>query len=404
MKGYLSQGGGGLEEDNAADGNHPSRNSDSERAQQQLLQSSSRPSLPAIKLVPLGEKVSEFLEGVMVKSTADDTTTGNDKKLDDRRAKEVKSKTTTTSVDIMDQPPKLKREYQSKRKENKGWSEEDMLNDLDATMDDDQNNDASKNNNEEEEDEMSIDNMSITIEEGEEENEEDGNDAINSMLEEKLSSYSLDCYPYTFSPLLLFSSAKYFDKGYSNYNAVAAFFAPALADLGVKKKEEDNEDGKLDGGDAGVAAAPSPESNRSNQDNSPSRSPPRKSPRNGGGSSSTSPNDEDQYEGGINMLNGVVYDRKNMTYDEVFNHIVATQSLVTCCIDAHFTAFQILNSQCLIYYDPLSPNIRVAVGEASVQDAALFLLMKCKYGDDVHVQENKNYYTGGSSSQLQRRM
>lgn len=344
----------------------------------------------------------------MAKSTSDDTTV-NDNKLDDKQAKEVKS-TTTTSASNMDQPPKLKREYRSKRREKKGWSEEDMLNDLDTTMDDDQNNDASKNNNKEE-DEMSIDNMSIAMEEEEEGNEDDGNDAINNMLEEKLSSYSLDCYPYTFSPLLLFSSAKYFDKGYSNYNAVAAFFAPALADLGVKKEEEENDDGNMDGGDAGVAAAaaaaaPSPESNRgNNQDNSPTRSPPRKSPRsNGGGSDNLSPNDNDQYEGGINMLNGVVYDRKNMTYDEVFNHIVATQSLVTCCIDAHFTAFQILNSQCLIYYDPLSPNIRVAVGESSVQDAALFLLMKCKYGDDVHVQENKNYYTGSSSSQLQRRM
>lgn len=338
----------------------------------------------------------------MAKRTGDDNIiTGDDKKkLDDQQAKEVKSTT-------MDEPPKLKKEYQSKRKENKGWTEEDMLNDLDATMDDDRNNnDATTKNNEQ--DEMSIDNnddiMSITIEEEEEEIDQDGKDAINNMLEEKLSSYSLDCYPYTFSPLLLFSSAKYFDKGYSNYNAVAAFFAPALADLGVKKE---NEDGEMSGGVAAAATATSPERNRSNnQDNSPSRSPPRKSPRsNGGGSeSTTSPNDDDQYEGGINMLNGVVYDRKNMTYDEVFNHIVATQSLVTCCIDAHFTAFQILNSQCLIYYDPLSPNIRVATGESSVQDAALFLLMKCKYGDDVHVQENKNYYTGSSSSQLQRRM
>ena len=170
----------------------------------------------------------------------------------------------------------------------------------------------------------------------------------------------------------------------------------------------------MDSGDASVAAAavaaeatsPSPESHRGNNlDNSPTRSPPRKSPRNGGGSDTASPNDEYQYEeGGINMLSGVIYDRKNMTYDEVFNHIVATQSLVTCCIDAHFTAFQILNSQCLIYYDPLSPSIRVAFGEHDVQTAALFLLMKCKYGDDVHVQENKNYYTGSSSSHLQKRM
>ena len=361
-----------------------------------------------IKLVPLGEEVSEFLEGVMAKSTVNDTT-GKDKKLNDKETK--------ASGNIMDQPPKLKREYQPKRKENKGWTEEDMLNDLDATMDDDQN-DGTKNNNNEE-DEMSIDNtdnMSITIEDNEE--GEDDNDAINTMLQEKLSSYSLDCYPYTFSPLLLFTSPKYFDRGYSNYNAVAAFFAPALADLGVNK-DGDDDDGQMDGGDAKVAstaaaaAAGSPESNRGNMDNtnSPTRSPPRKSPRNGGGSSDNpSPHNdstlpyEEQQQGGINMLHGVIYERKNLTYDEVFHHIVATQSLVTCCIDAHFTAFQILNSQCLIYYDPLSPNIRVAFGESAVMDAALFLLMKCKYGDDVHVQENKNYYTGSSASPLQRRM
>ena len=342
----------------------------------------------------------------MAKSTGDGKT-GKDKHFDNEQAK---VKPIIASASTMDQPPNLKREYQSKRKGNKGWTEEEMLNDLDATMDDGQTSNASKSNHKEEEDEMSIDNtdnMSVTVEDNED--DDDDNDAINNMLQENLSSYSLDCYPYTFSPMLLFSSANYFDKGYSNYNAVAAFFAPALADLGVQKKEEEEEDGKMDDGDARVAAAaatsPSPESHRSNLDNSPTRSPLRKSPRNGGGSDNASPNEEDQYEGGgINMLSGVIYDRKNMTYDEVFNHIVATQSLVTCCIDAHFTAFQILNSQCLIYYDPLSPNIRVAFGESSVQDAALFLLMKCKYGDDVHVQENKNYYTGSSSSQLQRRM
>lgn len=363
-----------------------------------MLQSSPRARLPAIKLVPLGEDVSEFLDGVMAKSATNDTT-----------KEDEETKVSTSSNIIMEQPSKLKRENQSKRKENKGWTEEDMLNDLDATMEDNQNH-AIKNV-EEEEDEMSIDNtdnMSITIP-----NEEDDNDAINHMLQEKLSSYSLDCYPYTFSPLLLFTTNEYFDKGYSNYNAVAAFFAPALAGLGVKKDEDGGSDELIDGGDAvgvasastaAAAAAASPESNRSssNQDKSPSRSPPRKSPRNGGRSSDN--NGSSPHNEGVNMLRGVIYERKNLNYDEVFNHIVATQSLVTCCIDAHFTAFQILNSQCLIYYDPLSPSIQVAFGDDAVQNAALYLLMKCKYGDDVHVQENKDYYTGNSSSPLQRRM
>jgi hypothetical protein len=368
-----------------------------------------------IKLVPLGREISEYLDGVMAKSTKNDTT--NEDELFDNEQAKVKSSTTSADI-IMEQPPKLKREYQSsKRKENKGWTEEDMLNDLDATMED-QNNDATKNdddnnNNATEEDEMSIDNidnMSTTNHNEADNEDDDDNDAINTMLQEKLSSYSLDCYPYTFSPLLLFTSAKYFDRGYSNYNAVAAFFAPALADLGVKRNEDgddDDDDEQIEDGDAKVgsvaASAASPESNRNNQD--PSRSPPRKSPRNGGGGSDNGSSPDDlPYEEGINMLRGVIYDRKNLTYDEVFNHIVATQSLVTCCIDAHFTAFQILNSQCLIYYDPLKPNIRVAFGDNAVQDAALFLLMKCKYGDDVHVQEHKSYYTGNSASPLQRKV
>jgi len=30
------------------------------------------------------------------------------------------------------------------------------------------------------------------------------------------NDYQLDCYPYTFSPLLLFAQSSYFDKGHSN--------------------------------------------------------------------------------------------------------------------------------------------------------------------------------------------
>jgi ankyrin repeat protein len=45
--------------------------------------------------------------------------------------------------------------------------------------------------------------------------------------------HSLDCYPYTFSPLLLFAPGGYFDKGHSNYNSVVRFFEPVLLPLGV---------------------------------------------------------------------------------------------------------------------------------------------------------------------------
>jgi hypothetical protein len=37
-----------------------------------------------------------------------------------------------------------------------------------------------------------------------------------------------------------------------------------------------------------------------------------------------------------------------------------------------------------------------------VQRVAVFLLLKCNYGDNVHIQENKSHYTGHTSSQLQR--
>ena len=71
--------------------------------------------------------------------------------------------------------------------------------------------------------------------------------------------FQLDCYPYSFSPLLLFSQSSYFDKGYSNYNAVARFFASVL---------------------------------------------------------------------GNDMLDNVIFDRKNMLYEDLFKHVTANKSLV----------------------------------------------------------------------------
>ena len=99
---------------------------------------------------------------------------------------------------------------------------------------------------------------------------------------------SLDCYPYTFSPLLLFAPGSYFDKGYSNYNSVAQFFASALE---------------------------------------------------------------------VNMLENVLYDRKNMLYEDLLEYVTANRMLVTCCIDAHFTAIQIVGPHALVYYDPLKSGL-----------------------------------------------
>lgn len=90
---------------------------------------------------------------------------------------------------------------------------------------------------------------------------------------EETTPCELDCYPYTFSPLLLFAESSYFDKGYSNYNAVAQFFAPALD---------------------------------------------------------------------VNMLENVLFERKNMLYEELLQHVLTNKMLVTCCIGEHFTALQVI--------------------------------------------------------------
>ena len=97
----------------------------------------------------------------------------------------------------------------------------------------------------------------------------------------------LDCYPYPFSPLLLFAQEQYFDKGYSNYNAVAQFFRPIMP---------------------------------------------------------------------LDMCDNVLFERKNMLYDELLEYVTQRRMLVTCCIDAHFTAFAM--------------NVRAADDDAVVDDDA----------------------------------
>ena len=105
----------------------------------------------------------------------------------------------------------------------------------------------------------------------------------------------LDCYPYAFSPLLLFAPDSYFDSGLSNYHAVARFFAPTLAALGGG-----DGDGNGNGNGNGGCGAP------------------------------------------FDMLHNVVHEGGNLLYEDLLAHIIANESLVTCCIDAHFTAFQML--------------------------------------------------------------
>ena len=149
----------------------------------------------------------------------------------------------------------------------------------------------------------------------------------------------LDCYPYSFSPLLLFAPGGYFDKGYSNYNAVARYFSPAI------------------GSD-------------------------------------------------YNMLENVVYDRKNMQYEELLNYVIDRSCLVICCIDAHFTAFQLMTigngkkskqqEVSLLYYDPMGGRLQLMSGD-SARKFAIFRLMKCHYGDNQHIIDNPNHYKGHSN-------
>ena len=243
--------------------------------------------------------------------------------------------------------------------------------------------------------------------------------AIEELVLNSIQSYSLDCYPYTFSPLLLFTNGNYFDKGYSNYNAVAAFFAPALRGLGgsggsAKKKKGDgksssngengseleDDDAKKNDDDAG-----GDESKISNDiDEAMDANEEEEKDKGSKENDNEADNDEQHlYEDGINMLQNVIYDRKNLTYDELYNHINATKSLVTCCIDAHFTAFQIIAKDTLLYYDPLSPQLKMCTG-SNAQNVALYLMMKCGYGDNGHIIENKKYYTNPTSSLLQGRV
>jgi len=154
----------------------------------------------------------------------------------------------------------------------------------------------------------------------------------------RTESITLDCYPYTFSPLLLFSQANYFDKGYSNYNSVAKFFEAVLQPIGV------------------------------------------------------------------NMLSNVLYDRKNMFYDQLFQHVVNNRMFVPCCIDAHCTAFQVINKETLLYYDPLNENVQIVSGGDSFIDFMGYLLLKCNLGNGQHMVDNKSYYVGEDSNRLKSRL
>jgi hypothetical protein len=389
----------------------------------------------SIKLAPLGREASALLERVMT----GDVTVGDDHRSDDEdRNRHTTSRgigaggeedeegchrgdegvsstsnsssnttTTTTTMEEEQAPPEPKRQYRREMQNKQQYHQDDEAAErmeVEDHHDDDDGMDV---------DDQTNDNGIMGGKEGGGGGGGKEKNAIERMVEDSLTSYSLDCYPYSFSPLLLFANAGYFDRGYSNYNAVAAFFAPALRGLG-------GGNGSGSGSGAAATAANDNGGRRGNghrgaglDDN--------RSVKGGGGddddgvalaettaasaaSAAANDDDADYYrtdDGGIDMLRGVVYDRMNLTYDELFNHVSANQCLVTCCIDAHFTAFQMINKTTLLYYDPLQPCLNVARGERDVHHAALYLLMKCHYGDNGHVHENEKYYTSPTSTRLQ---
>ena len=161
--------------------------------------------------------------------------------------------------------------------------------------------------------------------------------------EEEISDIDLDCYPYTFSPLLLFAESKYFDKGHSNYNAVSQFFNPVLRN----------------------------------------------------------PDDPDD---DIDMLHNVVYDRKNMLYEDLLNYVIDNECLVTCCIEAHFTAFKMFRqgkTPVLVHYDPMRRELQMGQGQ-DARRFAIFMMMKCNYGDGQHIQDNKDHYMGNATNKVRQ--
>ena len=101
------------------------------------------------------------------------------------------------------------------------------------------------------------------------------------------------------------------------------------------------------------------------------------------------------------MLENVLYDRKNMLYEDLLEHVTSHQMLVTCCIDAHFTAAQVLPNRALIYYDPLNSRLAYVGGEGFKKFLS-YLLLKCGYGDNQHIAENEDHYTGSSTNATRR--
>ena len=61
-----------------------------------------------------------------------------------------------------------------------------------------------------------------------------------------------------------------------------------------------------------------------------------------------------------------------------------------------------LDSNCCVYYDPLKPRLTLVYGEQSMRKFICYLLLKCSYADNSHVQENKGHYMGPDAPPIRR--
>jgi len=81
------------------------------------------------------------------------------------------------------------------------------------------------------------------------------------------------------------------------------------------------------------------------------------------------------------MLFNVLYERKNMLYHELVEYIFENKMLIVCCIDSHFTALKIISNDALIYYNPLSSDLKEVSGKEDARKFVVVHLLKCKYAD-----------------------
>ncbi len=150
--------------------------------------------------------------------------------------------------------------------------------------------------------------------------------------------FRLDCYPYSFTPLLLFAQSDYFDKGYSNFHSVANFFESITAPMGIRMLDNVLCDRK-------------------------------------------------------DMLYETLID--HVIQEEMIVMCCIDAHFTTLKV------FKEGKNPSAIYYDPLKSSLLRLTGD-SLRQVLAYLLIKCNYGDSQHIQDNSEHYTGVTANQTCR--